>query len=110
MCIAISYFIYLDRGNASHNRLSNIIGTHGTKGFHVYRNSNSIELWNLTRGLRVISSLLCCRQKAIGIPCFIGMILPSICHSCLVYQLINCWMCLKLLHLLKRSIRMGQNS
>ena len=35
MRIAISYFPSLDRGTASHNCLSTIIGTHGPKGFHV---------------------------------------------------------------------------
>ena len=95
------YFPSYDRGTASHISLSTIIGTHGPKGFHVYRNTNSIELCNLARGLRVISSLLFCRQRAVGIPCLIWMILPYLCHSCLVYQLMNCWMCLKLLDLLK---------
>ena len=48
----------------------------------------------------VISSLLC-HRRAIGIPCLIWMILTSLCHICLVYQLMNCWMCLRLLDLLK---------
>ena len=39
----------------------------------------------------------------IGIPCLIWMILPSLCHRCLVYQSMNCWMCLKLLDLLKKG-------
>ena len=97
MRITISYFPFLDRGTASRHCLSTIIGTHGPKGFHIYRNTNSIELWNLARGIRVIYSLLFRLRSAIDIPCFIWMILPSLCHSFLVYQLMNCWMCLKLL-------------
>ena len=97
------WYSLFDLDDTSFNCISAIKGTHGPKGFHVYRNTNSIELWNLARGIRVISSLLCCRQRGIGIYCLIWMILPSLCHSCLVYQLKNCLMCLKLLDLLKRS-------
>ena len=89
MHIAISFFLSYDRGTASHIRLYTIIGTYGPKGFHVYLNTHSIELWNLARGIQVISSLICRRQMAIGIPCFIWMILPSLCNSCLVYHLMN---------------------
>ena len=71
MRIDVSYFPSLDRGTASQIGLSNIIGTHGTKGFHVYWNTNSIELWNIVRGIQVISPLLCRRQRSIGIPCLI---------------------------------------
>ena len=109
MRIAISYFPSLDSGTASHNCLSTTIGKYGPKGFHVYRNTNSIELWNLARGLQVISSLLYRRLRAIGIPCLVCMILPSLFHSCLVYQLMNCWMYLKLLDLFKMSRRKGSN-
>ena len=110
MRITISYFASLDRGTTSHNFLSTIIGTHGPEGFHVYCNSNSIGLWNLARGLQLISSLLCRRRKAIGIYCLIWMILPYLCHSFLVYQLMNSWMCLKLLDLLKSSRIKSRNS
>ena len=95
------FFFSFYRGTASHISLSTIIGTHDPKGFHVDLNTNSIELWNLARGLRVISSLLCRSRRAIGIPFLIWIIIPSFCHGCLVYQLMNCWMCLKLLDLLK---------
>ena len=50
----------------------------------------------------MIYSLLCRRQRGIGIPFLIWIILPSRCHGCVVYQLNNCWMCLKLLDLLKK--------
>ena len=49
----------------------------------------------------MISSLLCRRRRSIGIPCLIWMILPSIFHSFLVYQLMNCLICLKSLDFLK---------
>ena len=86
MRIDISFFPSYDHGTASHISLYTIIGTHGPKGFHVNLNNNSIELWNLARGLRVISSLLCRRKRAIGIPCLIWMILPYLCHRFLVHQ------------------------
>ena len=105
MKIAISFFPSYDSGTDSHSSLSTIIGTHGPKGFHVHLNTNSTELWNLARGIRVISYLLCCRRRDVGIPGLIWMILPSLCHSSFLYQLMNCWMCLRLLDLFKRSRR-----
>ena len=69
MTIDTYYFPSLDRGTDSHICLSTI-GTHGPKGFHVYKNTYSIELWNLARGLKVISSLLCRHRRDIGIPFF----------------------------------------
>ena len=87
------FFPSYDRGTASHISLSTIIGTHSTTGFHVHLKTNSIELWNLAWVLLLISSLICRRRRAICISCLSWMILPSICHRCLVYKLMNCWMC-----------------
>ena len=100
MCIAISFFLCFDPGTASHISLSTIIGTDGPMGFHIYLNTNSMELRNLARGLQEISSLISCHQRDIGINFLIWMIISSLFHICLVYQLMNWWMCLKLLDLL----------
>ena len=89
---SLNFFVLFppyDRGTESQISICNIIGTF-TKVFHVHLNTNSIELWNLARELKVISSLLCRRRRANVIPCLIWMIRTSLFHICLVHQLMNC--------------------